>query len=279
VTDAKLSDAELLESISKSGLALLQTAQQQLAGLPSMQDDERWSGPPIPIRFEIQLAGLFMAALDAYDVTAGILRVRASQQAFSGLRFQLETLALIRWLVESSDPRERQHRAYKIVCGLITRWGKFLLADAGREQDALDGVRAVRTWGQRLREIANQDGIPRLKEPPRRADLLSKYGHESGHPTFSMLSELGSHPGNVGNLLFAWNPESTNVSYNLEGALAARAFWTSAAIVHLRQTCEVVSSAFGWEGWLAGEPTRIYLELAPLMAEALRRYRPSLDSA
>ena len=72
-----MSDADVLQSVAEAGRQLLKSAQQMLAKLPPMKDDERWSAP-IPLRFEVQLAVLFMDALDAYDITAGILRNRAS---------------------------------------------------------------------------------------------------------------------------------------------------------------------------------------------------------
>jgi hypothetical protein len=85
-----------------------------------MTDDPRWEAP-LPLRFEGQLASLFLGALDAFDTTARILRARASQQAFNGLQFQVETLALIRWMTEPVEPRGRQERAYRVLCGQITR--------------------------------------------------------------------------------------------------------------------------------------------------------------
>jgi hypothetical protein len=169
-----MSDGEILEEVVTSGLRLHQAAQQKLASVPPIDDDKRWNAP-IPLRFEAQLAVLFMGAIDAYDITTGILRHRASQQTFRGLRFRLESLALIRWLTEPTDHAARQHRAYKVVCGVITRWGKFLLPDAGKDRDALQGVRRVRMWREYLREIAAKDGIEHLKEPPDRPALLSNY--------------------------------------------------------------------------------------------------------
>jgi len=141
----------------------------------SLTDDPRWEAPP-PLRFEIQLASLFFGALDAFDVTTGILRRRASQQAFNGLRFQMETVALIRWMTEPTDPYQRQERAYRVLCGQITRYARFLIRDAGRDREALQGVHELRRWGERLREIAKQDGIEDLKQELGRPELLKRYG-------------------------------------------------------------------------------------------------------
>lgn len=268
---AALSDDELLKAIVESGGRLLRKAQERLAPI-AVTDDERWEAP-LPLRVESQVAGLFLGALDAYDVTTNILRARASQQAFNGLRFQMESLALIRWMTESPEPSERQLRAYRVVCGQITRWGKFLMEDAGRDTDALQGVHDIREWGRRLREIAKDDGFQHLKREPGRRGLLAKYGPTGGYQTFSMLSELGSHPGAAGNILFSLRPESRTINYDLQGAFVLRAFWTASAIAYLWETCEAVSNALDWDEWLTSEAKPVYEGAGALMGEALRRHR------
>jgi hypothetical protein len=86
-----------------------------------------------------------------------------------------------------------------------------------------------------------------------------------------MLSELGSHPGLAGNLLFVWDPDSTVVKYDFQGAVPARGYWSAAAIVHLWSTCEAVADTFNWNDWINHEARPIYEGLA--MAEALKRYQ------
>jgi hypothetical protein len=234
----------------------------------SLTDDPRWEAPP-PLRFEIQLASLFFGALDAFDVTTGILRRRASQQAFNGLRFQMETVALIGWMTEPTDPYRRQERAYRVLCGQITRYARFLIRDAGRDREALQGVHKLRRWGERLREIAKQDGIEDLKQELGRPELLKRYGPKSGHPMFSMFSELGAHPSALGNLLFSLEAGSREITY-VGQAVVARASWCSAAVVFLWQTCEAMAKTLGWDDWLK-EVVPIYNEAGPLMSEAVRR--------
>lgn len=268
----ELSDEDLLEEVAKVGARLLQSGKRQLASIGNIHDDPRWK-PPVPLRFELQLAVLFLGALDAYDVTASLLRARPSQQAFNGLRFQLETLALIRWMSEPPDDAGRRNRAYRVACGQLQRTGKFLLEDAGRNREALQIVHAVRAWARRLQELAEEDGITRLKGPPGRKELLKRHGETSGYPTFSMYSELGSHPGASGNLLFSLRPESVKISYELQGAEVMRSFFASAAILYLWLTCEAMAMALGWSDWLS-EATQLYArEAGPLMMEAARRRR------
>lgn len=268
-TPSDLTDEELLEAILTSGTQLFHRARLRNAEMGSLTDDPRWEAPA-PLRFEIQLASLFLGALDAFDVTTAILQRRASQQAFNGLRFQMETVALIRWMTEPTEPFQRQERAYRVLCGQITRYARFLMRDARRDREALQGVHAVRRWGERLREIAMEDGIDHLQQELGRPELLKKYAPRSGHPTFSMFSELGAHPGALGNLLFSLWPGSREINYDVGQAVVARAFWCSAAVVFLWQTCEAIAKAFGWDEWLQ-EVVPIFNGAGPLMLEAARR--------
>jgi hypothetical protein len=255
----------------------LRSAMQRQSEVGSIRDDERWSSP-LPLRFEGQLAVLFLGALDAYDVTTGILRARASQQSFNGLRFQVEALTLLRWMTEPDDARERQVRAYRVLCGQLVRWGRLLKEDARGEPDAVEGEDTIEQWEVRLRELAKLDGITHLRSEPDRRYLFTEYLTGGGYPTFSMFSELGSHPGAVGNILFSLRAESREIDYSLGEAWLARAFWSAAAMVHLWQTCEVVARRLGWNEWLTKEALPIFTAAGPLIEDAARRRKEARDS-
>lgn len=260
---------ELLDAIVKSGKELLTKGQQQLARLGDVTDDPRW-GAPLPVRYDVQIPVLFLGTLDACDATITMLSARASQQAFHTLRFQIESLALIRWMSEPADAAERQHRAYRLACGQVRRFGRFMMKDAGRDKEALNGVRAVRDWGTRLRQIAKEDGIPDLKVEPSALDLF-KSMDVAGYANFSMYSELGSHPGTAGNIFFALTSHSKRISYDLQGALVERGFLAGTSIFYQWKTCESVSAAMGWDAWLQAEVQPVYYAILPLLTESLER--------
>jgi hypothetical protein len=274
-----LPDEKLLVDIVKAGGKLLRLARAQVSTIGPITDDSRW-GAPFPLRFELQFALLILGALDAYDVATGTLRARASQQAFGTMRFQVETLVLMRWLMDSTDERERQVRAYRILCQQISRWGRLLMADAGKDPGALEVVHAIRQWGSHLRDLAKQDDIDLDVRLPKRDQLFEKYGQRSGgYPTFSMLSEMGSHPSAAGNILFSLRPDSRTINYTLEGAFVDRAFWCSAAIVHLWETLEVAIGFLGWTDWHESQARPAYERALPLMNEALKRRQASHELA
>ncbi len=274
--DNDFTDRQLLDELARLGARLLVAGQHRLAALGDVTDDPRWATCPLPLRFEAQLPVLVLGALDAFDVTIGLLRARASQQGFSTLRFQMETLALIRWMAEPTSAADRQHRAYRVTCGQVTRFGRFMMRDAGRDREALDGVRAVREWGKRLREIAAEDEIQHLKGPPRTPDLFH-YVDIAGYPSYSMFSEFGSHPGTAASTFFALAGESSKqISHDPQGGLVERALFVATAIMYMSTTLEAASAALGWDDWLNAAVLPINHELTPLMAESARRRRAKI---
>jgi hypothetical protein len=237
-----------------------------------LTDDSRWGGP-LPLRFELLVTTLFIGALDAFEVASNILQNRASQQAFGCLRFQMETLALARWLIEPDDPRDRQMRAYRVLYGQISRWRKLLREDVGDDPEGKGIVEQVEGWDEHLRKLAKEDGLQHLKTEPGRRHLLAEYSPETGYPTFSMYSELGSHPGAIGNILFSLNIDSRTVDYTLDGAIVARAFCSGIATMHLWWICQTLAPIFGWDEWLASEAALVNREALPLIEDAARRKR------
>ena len=272
-----LTDQDLLDQLVRSGLTLLTISQQRLARAGRVPDDPRW-GAPLPLRFESQVAVLFLGALDACDATIGLLRTRASQQAFHTLRFQIESMAIIRWMSEPKAAADRQHRAYRVACGQIRRFGRFMMRDAGRDRDALNSVRAIRDWAARLREIAKEDGIADLKQEPPLPELFKTMRDVAGYPNFSMYSEFGSHPGTAGNTFFALSGDSRNISYDLGGSVIERGFLVGASIFYLWKTCEAVSPAMSWQEWLQADAQAAYRSALPLLEESVRRRRASAGS-
>jgi hypothetical protein len=266
-----LSDEDLLHAVVRPGAQLRLSAGLRLSKVPPARD--LWDAP-IALRFDTQVCVLFMGALDAFDSVAGTLQTRASQQAPSSLRFQIETLATLRWLTEPRDTTERQTRSFALACRTIAAWAKLQMEDAGKNPDALAQVRQLRDWGRRLKDLASDNGI-RVGHGLDRRRLLTKYGPGAfGYPVFSMLSEMGSHPSLVGLTFFALEPNNPEIAYTFGGAHMHRAFWAGQAFVQLWQTCEVVALALGWDEWLAGEPESFRNAIAPLLAETVRRRSP-----
>ena len=269
---ADLTDEALLVSMTNVNVRLRDAAIGQLAALGDVHDDPRWAGYPIPLSFESQIVALFLGAIDAQDVTVGALAIRPSQQAFAGLRFLAETDVLVRWLFEPTEPHARQERAYQLTGAQIGRVEKFTAEDAGDDPEALEVVDAIRDSATLLREIAREDGIEHLAGPLGRRDRHERYGQKSAFPSFSMLSEFGSHPPALGNLLFSVDPTSHRINYDMQGKFLARALWSGSAMIHFWRTCQAVAGGFGWDEWLSGTAEPIHASATPLLEVTLQRW-------
>lgn len=276
-----LSDEDLLRTLTRLGGKAVRTCQEKQAAAGSIADDPRWSSSPLPLRFQSQVHVLFLGALDAFDAVAALLDQRASQQAFGMIRFEAETLAMVRWLSEPADEETRTSRAYGTVEAQLERWQRVLERDAARggPPDALDAPKRVEAVVMQLNQIAREDGYAEpLPRPPGRRQLFDNYLPESGWQSFAMYSELGSHPGAAGNLLFALDlQDSGKISFGLGGAFRQRAFWSGAALHFLLLVARQIASALDWNAWLESVMLRLVEEAAPYLNEAARRQGAARD--
>lgn len=272
---SELNDQQLLEALVEVSGEFVRSCQEQQAGVGKVRDDPRWTVVLLPLRFEAQLQILLLGAIDAVDVVAGLLAARASQQVFNVIRFQTETLVVARWMVESDDPKERQWRAYRLLWGQLSRQSKILSADASKgpagTATTADEAEAATS---RLEELMKEDGHPRPKQAPGRRDLYEGYLQEGGYEAFGMYSELGSHPGGIGHVLFALaDEESGEVTFNLGGAFVERAFWLGVSLLFLHKTVVEVGLALGEKHWLEENLPPLVRRMEPLLEEAVRRKR------
>jgi hypothetical protein len=270
---SELTDEELLHAMVDLGGDFVRTCQERQANVGKIQDDPRWTLSVLPLRFESQLHVLLLGAIDAFDVVAGLLRARASQQVFNVIRFQTETLAVIRWMVDSKDHSERQWRAYRVLCGQLARQSTLLLADAVRAPaEARSTAERAQAAARHLEQLMKEDGYPGPKRAPDRRYLYEKYLDEGGYEAFGMYSELGSHPGGAGHILFALtDKDSGEVSFDLGQALVLRAFWAGVSLWFLHKTVVEVGLALGWRDWLESSLPSLVRRMETLIEEAVKR--------
>jgi hypothetical protein len=277
----QLSDRDLLTELVRLGDEVVRACQERQAYAGRIVDDPRWTHSVFPLRFEVQVHSLFLGALDAFDVVVHLLDTRASQQAFNMIRFQVETLALVRWMAESDDPQERQWRAYRVLCGQLARWSKILTQDAAKDpaeaQEVADRAEAAK---EKLRQLAQEDYGRPPKEPLGRPQLFAKYLKEGGYETFGMQSELGSHPGAAGNLLFAVDETKLpGITFDFRGAFGHRAYWAGTALLFLHLTIREVGVALGWKDWLDDTLAQMFKHAAPYLLAAAKRKREARERA
>lgn len=277
-----LSDEELLQALVQAGSGFIRACRERQADAGPVKDDPRWRNTPLPLRMEAQLHTLFLGVVDACDATTGLLAIRASQQAFGMIRFQAESVALIRWMTEPKDERERRKRAYRIANGQLRRWRGVLELDASKgPKEAHEAPKRVAALEKELAELAAEDGFSgRLREAPGRRYLFDKHLKEGGYEAFGMYSELGSHPGSAGNLVFALD-EATggHISFRLGRAFRQRAFWTGTSLMFLLLAAREVAVALGWEEWLKESISPLVKSAEPYLKEAAERKKRGREEA
>jgi hypothetical protein len=118
---------------------------------------EERPGLPVPLSQEAQLALLWTASFDAFEVV-GILQERAAPSVLAQLRYLSETLGLVHWLVESEDDKEQRRRSLSFAQaevrdfrGVHSSW-----KERPRERNVPSQMR--RKWRSRLKTL------PPLKE-------------------------------------------------------------------------------------------------------------------
>jgi hypothetical protein len=274
---AQLSDEDLLKIVVRIGGKLLEAAQRQIGRVSAaVDDDARWSAPQ-PFRFDVAYRYLLQEALDAYDVGAGALLVRASPQGFHAVRFQAESFALLRWLTESEEHRVRQERWARVLRRHLERMRK----SAHRLPDdpfASAALRRADEMIERLHEIVGQDGLDINPDPPSREVLFDTYDQE-GYAMFGLMSELGSHPGGAGVQFFSRRWGERTMDLNLSGALVPRALLAGMAANYLSNTLRLMAHVRGWSGWFDREASGVSDAASKLLFEAHRRWAEMLGPA
>jgi hypothetical protein len=195
-------------------------------------------------------------------------RLARSAAPSGGTGFIAETFALISWLTESTDERERRKRAYRFLLACIERTRNTLRHAPDPEPSTL---RSLKRSADELRQIARDDGIQGLRGSPDAPYLFKNY-LEPGYVLFAMLSEIGSHPGLLQILVFHQDRASRRIDVDLGGQHDERAAWANAGIDFFGRTCDSMGKWFGWEDWLQGTLLPIVHEALPLMTEASARW-------
>lgn len=107
---------------------------------------------------------------------------------------------------------------------------------------------------------------------PRRSELLEKHLPESGgYMFYSLLSNVGVHPGAGRGQAFYGRPGTAVMDSDFKGLHHVRAYWIAVGIRLYLDVCDLVESVLGWPEWEAvTEQTRTKLE--QLAQEAQQRY-------
>lgn len=182
---------------------------------------EERPGLPIPLSQEAQLALLWMAAFDAFEVI-GVLQQRAAPSVLAQLRYLSEALGLVLWLVETTDQREQRRRSLSLAQaevrdfrGVHSRWKerpverKRVIADAKEMEN-------------QIRRIAASEGFTLIARPGQKA-LADKSGLSPF--AYDVMSDIGSHAGLGSPLVFFGIPGENRFVIHPQAGILPRAYY------------------------------------------------------
>jgi hypothetical protein len=197
-----------------------------------------WEAPDLPVRVPPQLEHLAATALDPLrgGMEAAAQHLGATTAAC--LRFLGETAALMQWLVDDPDPRERQLRAFRLQRSWISAQAKMIRRIAEREPHEARrladeaSVKELESLEQVLLKVASAEGFRHVGMAPSRREIFDRYLKvHGGYGFFSLMSQLGSHPG------FMSMPEGP----------IARAYLCRGLVSTFKQIVAIIATEFEWE--------------------------------
>ena len=280
---AGMTDEQLHHAIHDVGAQLLTSLapvlRRSFAGDAAGGDPRFPHGLPAGVRAHTLM--LFTQAHDAFGLSVTGLGQHATAAALGPIRTIAETVALTRWLLESSDDDVRRARAYGLTLDAIGQYRKLARA-LGRSPDTRQlapGLAAAEKQMRRnLTRLAEQDGITIQARPAKLPRLVEQYVPGQGRLAYALLSTAGVHPGAARSYLFYGRPGTGVVDYDVTGMYCQRAYWIAQSIgLHL-DLCQLVAPELGWQNW---DPIAEKTEgdLRPLAEEAHRRFAGPLLQA
>ena len=278
---AGMTDERLHHALHDVGAKLLNSLapvlQRSFAGDAAAHGDPRFPhGLPAGVRAHTLM--LFAQAHDAFGLSVTGLGKHATAAALGPIRNIAETLALARWLLESSDGDVRRARAYGLTLEGVGQYHKVvrMLEQSAETRQAAPRLAAAEEQMRRnLARLAEQDGITIQARPAKLSRLVGQYVPELGSLAYALLSSAGVHPGAARGYLFYGRPGTGIVDYDFTGMYYQRAYWIAQSIKLHLGLCQVVAPELGWPEWDAiAEKTKG--ELLPLAEEAQRRFSEPL---
>ena len=160
-----------------------------------------WTAKGRPLRLELQIREAALWGVDALEWGAPSMRKRLSVTGFSCSRYLAEIAAQIAWLVEPTDPDERQKRACERHAEAIRAERKTVRHIQEREKDPTKregNDRTIATMDAleaQLVQVAGSLGLAPIGEPPTRMEMFDRYlANMGGYGFFAMTSTMGSYP-------------------------------------------------------------------------------------
>ncbi len=225
-------------------------------------------------------------ANDAFGLTITGLKRHAHAAALGPIRFILESLAWLNWLLEDPDDKVRRARAYRLTMNAIENvrnGGNTLSRVTSNADHAAQLNSRLAAASDRMKHellvLADEDGVTIPPNPGSVSKLAERYlsGH-GGYLTYALLNSAGAPPGPIRGFMFYGDLETGFTDYDFKHMFDRRAHWTAVAIRLYLDVCDLTAPMLGWPDWDAtAAATRRRLQ--PLADEAEKRHEEPMRRA
>jgi hypothetical protein len=279
---AEMTDEQLHSAIYNIGAELLNSIgpviQASFARYGRDLNERRFKRP-ITTTVRGHVLNMSTDANDAYGLAIIGLNKHATAAALGPIRFILESLAWLSWLLEDADDTVRRGRAYRLAMNGISQVkavGDTMNRVAPQSDQAIEIKARLTASTIRMKDellaIAEEDGVTIPGKPGSMSKLAEQYvSDHGGYLTYAMLNSAGAHPGPGHTFLFYGNPETGISDFDFKHMFDRRAYWTVVAIQLYLGVCDLAAPVLGWPDWEATSAA-IQQRLQPLADEARKRY-------
>lgn len=186
-------------------------------GPPGPKRVKEMPGLPVPHSQEGQLALLWIASYDAFEVTR-ILEHRAAPSVLAQLRYLSEALGLILWLVETNDEKEMRSRSLSFAQAEVRDFGSVHSEWKERPQARRQYIADV----IQIKHMAEAEGVKLIGRPGRKI-LADKSG--VGRSAYNLMSDIGSHAGLNSPMVFFGIPGENRFVIHPQAGVLPRAYF------------------------------------------------------
>jgi hypothetical protein len=282
---AEMTDKQLQQDIHDVGGRLLNAlgAPIQRSFADAARDQDSRNPHPMFGSARDHVLMFFTQAHDSFGLALRGLNAHATSSALGPIRNIVETLALMRWLLEDADPDQVRSRAYRLALDTADQFRQQrqtlgrLAPDSPEKEEIKNGLRNAEDRLRRsVAELASQEGITVADRHGSASSLIERYlPDHGGYILYALLSSAGVHPGAARATLFYAQPDARKIDFDFKGMFAVRAYWIGQATRLYLELGNLSAPVLGWPEWDAlAEATDLQLE--PLAQEAEKRFAAPL---
>jgi hypothetical protein len=211
-------------------------------GPPGPKRVEERPGMPVPHTQEGQLALLWIASYDAFEVSRTLER-RAAPSVLAQLRYLSEALGLILWLVETNDEKEMRSRSLSFAQAEVRDLGSVHSEWKERPRARKQYISDAKAGVVQIKQMAEAEGVNLVGRPGRKV-LADKSG--VGRTAYNVMSDIGSHAGLNSPMVFFGVPGENRFVIHPQAGVLPRAYFLGLGFELYAVCASNILGAFGF---------------------------------